>query len=80
MDSCAPGSRSVHRLLLLEVRREPDAVILVDGVSEGGIGIHGKAMGSLDLTELVSRPYRDDAGSRPAPRPPQGGWSTPSAA
>ncbi|AQS69715.1 YHS domain-containing protein [Streptomyces pactum] len=54
------------------VRREPDAVILVDGVSEGGIGIHGKAMSSLDLTELVSRPYRDHTASRPAPQPPRG--------
>ncbi|MEU3269238.1 hypothetical protein ABZ639_00245 [Saccharomonospora sp. NPDC006951] len=41
------------------VVREPHAVILVDGVTEGGIGIHGRAMGTMDLTELVSRPYRD---------------------
>jgi YHS domain-containing protein len=54
------------------VRREPHAVILVDGISEGGIGIHGRAMGSLDLMELVSRPYRDSATARPAPIVPQG--------
>lgn len=47
-------------------------MILVDGISEGGIGIHGRAMGSLDLTELVSRPYRDGETARPAPAPPQG--------
>ncbi|MER7408882.1 hypothetical protein [Streptomyces cacaoi] len=54
------------------VRREPDAVVLVEGVSEGGIGLHGRAMGSMDLTELISRPYRDDAAARPAPDPPPG--------
>lgn len=54
------------------VTREPHAVILVEGISEGGIGIHGKAMGSLDLMELVSRPYRGRATARPAPNPPQG--------
>ncbi|MFC7883319.1 YHS domain-containing protein [Streptomyces sp. NPDC057376] len=43
------------------VRREPDAVVLVDGISEGGIGIHGRAVSSLDLLELISRPYRDTA-------------------
>ncbi len=47
------------------VRREPHAVILVEGISEGGIGIHGRAMGSLDLMELVSRPYRDNATAGP---------------
>ncbi|MET9357087.1 hypothetical protein ABZY14_29510 [Streptomyces sp. NPDC006617] len=54
------------------VRREPHAVLLVDGISEGGIGIHGNAMSSLDLTELVSRPYRDNTSIHPAPEPPQG--------
>jgi YHS domain-containing protein len=54
------------------VRREPHAVIVVDGISEGGIGIHGRAMGSLDLTELVSRPYRDSAAGRSPQPPPQG--------
>lgn len=53
------------------VRSEPHAVILVDGISEGGIGIHGRVMGSLDLTELVSRPYRDNATARPASTPQQ---------
>ncbi|GAA3973805.1 hypothetical protein GCM10022384_25400 [Streptomyces marokkonensis] len=53
------------------VRREPHAVVLVDGISEGGIGIHGRAMSSLDLTELVSRPYRDGVTPPPAPEPPQ---------
>lgn len=52
------------------VLREPDAVILVDGISEGGIGIHGKAMSTMDLTEFVSRPYRDR--TTPEPPPPQG--------
>ncbi|MBQ1158137.1 hypothetical protein KBZ21_08255 [Streptomyces sp. A73] len=51
------------------LRREPHAVILVDGISEGGIGIHGKAMSSLDLTEFVSRPYRDATAGRPAASP-----------
>lgn len=50
------------------VRREPHAVILVEGISEGGIGIHGRAMGSMDLVEIVSRPYRDNA-ARPARNP-----------
>ncbi|GAA2101383.1 hypothetical protein GCM10009801_74610 [Streptomyces albiaxialis] len=60
------------------VRREPHAVILVDGISEGGIGIHGKAMGSLDLTELISRPYRDHNNTaRPAPNPPRGKLTDP---
>lgn len=54
------------------VRREPHAVILVDGISEGGIGIHGRAMGSMDLTELISRPYRDGATDRPAASPAPG--------
>ncbi|RFU86066.1 YHS domain protein [Streptomyces triticagri] len=53
------------------VRREPHAVILVDGITEGGVGIHGKAMGSMDLTELISRPYRDKAAVHPS-KPPQG--------
>ncbi|MET9863070.1 hypothetical protein ABZY93_27970 [Streptomyces smyrnaeus] len=51
------------------LRREPHAVILVDGISEGGIGIHGKAMSSLDLTEFVSRPYRDATAGRQAASP-----------
>ncbi|MBO8192038.1 hypothetical protein ITI46_10210 [Streptomyces oryzae] len=51
------------------VRREPHAVILVDGISEGSVGIHGRAMSSLDLTELVSREYRDATAGRPAPSP-----------
>ncbi|MGW7518181.1 hypothetical protein ACWGJ2_21590 [Streptomyces sp. NPDC054796] len=54
------------------VRREPHAVILVEGISEGGVGIHGRAMSSLDLTELISRPYRDNTSVHPAPGPPQG--------
>ena len=54
------------------VTREPHAVILVEGISEGGIGIHGKAMGSLDLIELASRPYRRNATARPTPNTPQG--------
>ena len=54
------------------VRSEPHAVVLVHGVSEGSVGIHGRAMSSLDLTELVSRAYRDDAAARPAPEPPRG--------
>jgi YHS domain-containing protein len=59
------------------VRSEPHAVILVDGISEGGIGIHGRAMGSLDLMELVSRQYRDNAAARPAPNPPRGKLTDP---
>ncbi|MFW6693461.1 hypothetical protein [Streptomyces sp. MAR4 CNX-425] len=54
------------------VRREPHAIVLVDGITEGGVGIQGKAMSSLDLTELISRPYRDESAARPAPEPPQG--------
>ncbi|MCT2594655.1 hypothetical protein LHJ74_32895 [Streptomyces sp. N2-109] len=54
------------------VRREPHAVVLVDGISEGGVGIHGRAMSSMDLTELISRPYRDGAAAdHPAPDPAQ---------
>ncbi|ASR37056.1 hypothetical protein BAY61_21030 [Prauserella marina] len=52
--------------------REPHAVVLVDGVTEGGIGIHGRAMGTMELTELVSRPYRDRAADSPAPEPEDG--------
>ncbi|WP_218137337.1 YHS domain-containing protein [Streptomyces indicus] len=37
----------------------PHAIVLVNGISEGGVGLHGQAMGSLELTELISRPYRD---------------------
>jgi YHS domain-containing protein len=59
------------------LRRDPHAVTLVDGISEGGIGIHGRVMGSLDLTELISRPYRDNATARPAPNPPQGKLTDP---
>lgn len=58
------------------VRREPHAVILVDGISEGGVGIRGKAMGSMDLTELISRTYRDHATDRPA-NPPRGKLTDP---
>ncbi|MFW6720649.1 hypothetical protein ACHZ98_10805 [Streptomyces sp. MAR4 CNY-716] len=54
------------------LRREPHAVVLVDGISEGGVGIMGRAMSSLDLTELISRQYRDDTAARPAPEPPRG--------
>jgi YHS domain-containing protein len=46
------------------VRRETHAVILVEGVTEGGIGILGTAMSSMDLTEFVSRPYRDHTSGR----------------
>jgi YHS domain-containing protein/phenylpyruvate tautomerase PptA (4-oxalocrotonate tautomerase family) len=53
------------------VRREPHAVILVDGISEGSIGILGRSMGSMDLVELVSRPYRDSV-DPPAPQTPRG--------
>ncbi|MFE1010518.1 hypothetical protein ACFW4M_04375 [Streptomyces sp. NPDC058794] len=65
------------------VRREPDAVVLVEGVSEGGIGIHGRAVSSLDLMELVSRSYRDatpsrdTAPARPARRPTRGRLTDP---
>ncbi|WP_043613918.1 hypothetical protein [Nonomuraea candida] len=41
------------------LRREPHAVVLLDGVAEGGIGFFGKVMSSMDLTEFVSRDYRD---------------------
>ncbi|MBO8185964.1 YHS domain-containing protein [Streptomyces spirodelae] len=63
------------------IRREPHAVVLVDGIPEGGVGLHGRAMSSLDLTELVSRPYRDRAAapgadepnsSEEQPNPPEG--------
>jgi YHS domain-containing protein len=54
------------------VRREPHAVILVDGVTEGGIGIHGKVMSSMDLTDFVSRPYRDAAAGSPVPQVGEG--------
>ncbi|NRQ35883.1 hypothetical protein HII36_29205 [Nonomuraea sp. NN258] len=54
------------------VRREPHAIVLVDGITEGGVGIHGKAMSSMDLTEFVSRGYRDGASDRPEPVPAQG--------
>ncbi|MEO3790876.1 hypothetical protein ABGB14_11715 [Nonomuraea sp. B10E15] len=49
------------------VRREPHAMILVEGITEGGIGIQGRVMDSMDLTEFVSRPYRDGAPEREAP-------------
>jgi YHS domain-containing protein len=45
------------------VRRDPHVTVLVEGVSEGGIGVRGMVMGSMDLMEFVSRPYRDNAGS-----------------
>ncbi|NGO69703.1 YHS domain-containing protein [Streptomyces boncukensis] len=61
------AGRDPERLL-----REPDAVVLVDGVPEGGVGIYGRVMGSLDLTELISRPYRDGAAARPEPETPRG--------
>ncbi|MEU8357591.1 hypothetical protein AB0C27_16400 [Nonomuraea sp. NPDC048882] len=55
------------------VRRQPHAIILTEGVTEGGIGIYGRSMSSLDLTELVSRPYRDGAALRaPVPEQPPG--------
>ncbi|RBQ11654.1 YHS domain protein [Spongiactinospora rosea] len=59
------------------LRREPHAVILVEGISEGGVGIQGRAMSSLDLTELLSRPYRDQTSGRPGPRTAQGGLIDP---
>ncbi|WP_132329817.1 hypothetical protein [Nonomuraea longispora] len=49
------------------MRREPHAVILVGGITEGGIGILGRVMDSVDLTEFVSRPYRDVAPGREVP-------------
>ncbi|MEU7317526.1 hypothetical protein [Streptomyces sp. NPDC007083] len=49
------------------VRREPHAVVLVDGISEGGVGLYGRAMSSLDLTELLSREYRDRRGEPSGP-------------
>lgn len=54
------------------LRREPHAVVLVEGVSEGSVGFGGRVMSSLDLTEFVSRTYRDGAAARPAPEPPRG--------
>ncbi|NLU71929.1 hypothetical protein HCC61_04385 [Streptomyces sp. HNM0575] len=54
------------------VRREPHAVVLVDGISEGGIGIRGEVMGSMDLMEFVSRPYRDGSDSGPTAGTAQG--------
>ncbi|ARQ68373.1 YHS domain-containing protein [Streptomyces marincola] len=59
------------------LRREPHATVLVEGVSEGGIGVFGRAMGSMELMELVSRPYRDTAGDRPAPASGQGHLTDP---
>ncbi|TDE19385.1 YHS domain protein [Nonomuraea mesophila] len=49
------------------VRREPHALILVEGITEGGIGIMGRVMDSMDLTEYVSRPYRDATSDRAVP-------------
>ncbi|NGN64044.1 hypothetical protein G5C51_09010 [Streptomyces sp. A7024] len=49
------------------VRREPHATVLVDGITEGGIGLQGKAMSTMELMELMSRPYRDATAARPAP-------------
>ncbi|HWG63500.1 MAG TPA: YHS domain protein [Streptosporangiaceae bacterium] len=55
------------------VRRDPHVTVLVDGISEGGIGVRGMVMGSMDLMEFVSRPYRDNASSDSAPqKQPQG--------
>ncbi|WP_344289289.1 hypothetical protein [Streptomyces synnematoformans] len=61
------GGRDPGRL-----RREPHAVVLVEGVSEGSVGFGGRVMSSLDLTEFVSRTYRHGAAARPAPEPPRG--------
>ncbi|GAA4973668.1 YHS domain-containing protein [Nonomuraea thailandensis] len=55
------------------LRRRPHATVLVDGISEGGVGLHGKAMTSMDLTELVSRTYRDNTARSPAPPQPAHG-------
>ncbi|WP_419992565.1 hypothetical protein [Streptomyces boninensis] len=54
------------------VRREPHATVLVDGVSEGGVGLMGRVMSTMDLTEFVSRPYRDATAADPAPSAPEG--------
>lgn len=54
------------------VRREPHAVILVEGISEGGIGIFGKSMGSLELSEFISREYRHSTAGGEAPAPAEG--------
>ncbi|MEV5328832.1 hypothetical protein AB0K67_32275 [Nonomuraea sp. NPDC052634] len=43
------------------LEREPHAVVLLEGITEGGIGIFGRSMSSMDLMEYVSRPYRDSA-------------------
>ncbi|WP_436778186.1 hypothetical protein [Yinghuangia sp. YIM S09857] len=52
------------------LRRDPHLIVLVDGISEGGVGIHGRQMSTLDLTELVSRGYRSRTDVRNTP--PQG--------
>ncbi|MBO1329988.1 hypothetical protein [Streptomyces sp. VRA16 Mangrove soil] len=48
------------------VREAPHAVILVDGVAEGSVGLFGRVMGSMDLADMVTRPYRETAGPHPA--------------
>ncbi|GAA3089815.1 MULTISPECIES: hypothetical protein [Nonomuraea] len=68
-DMCEPIPRIVTGVLAETERaagrdpgrleREPHAVVLLEGVTEGGIGIFGREMSSMDLMELVSRPYRD---------------------
>lgn len=47
------------------LEREPHAVILLEGITEGGIGVFGRSMSSMDLMEYVSRPYRDSAKEEP---------------
>ncbi|MGP3776182.1 hypothetical protein ACTWJ8_35675 [Streptomyces sp. SDT5-1] len=59
------------------LRSAPHAVVLVDGVAEGGIGLLGRPMGSLDLTEFISRPYRDAASGVPAATAPDGRFLDP---
>ncbi|SFQ68837.1 YHS domain-containing protein [Amycolatopsis arida] len=39
--------------------RQPDAWIHVVGVPEGGCGVRGEVVGSLDIVKMITRSYRD---------------------
>lgn len=52
--------------------REPDAIVQVVGIPEGGYGLFGRVFGSNELGDLHSTPFREARHAGTAQQPPPG--------
>ncbi|MCX5249895.1 hypothetical protein OG895_32555 [Streptomyces sp. NBC_00201] len=54
------------------LRDQPHALVHVVGIAEGSLGMCGRPMGSLDLTQHMTAPHRDDIANTPTDGLPPG--------